>query len=105
MKKASTLLLSATMAVLAGSLVACESTPTQESTGEYVDSSVISTKVRAKIADDKEVSIFDIDVTTFKDTVQLSGFVDTAAQKSRAGTLAASVKGVRSVENNITVKN
>jgi osmotically-inducible protein OsmY len=105
MKKVPTLLLSATMAVLAGSLVACESTPTRESAGEYIDSSVISTKVRAKIADDKEVSIFDIDVTTFKDTVQLSGFVDTAVQKSRAGALAASVRGVRSVENNITIKN
>jgi len=85
-------------------LAACESTPTQESTGEYIDSTVISTKVRAKIADDPTVSIADIDVNAFKDTVQLSGFVNTPEEKARAGRIAASVEGVRNVENNITVK-
>lgn len=83
---------------------ACSSSPTQESTGEYVDSSVITTKVRAKITGDDSVSIFDIDVTTYKDVVQLSGFVNTAAEKSRAGQLAASVDGVREVKNNIVIK-
>lgn len=96
--------LAATMAAFALTAAACESSRTQESTGEYVDATVISTKVRAKIAGDKQVSIFDIDVKTFKDTVQLSGFVNTLAEKRRAGQLAASVDGVRSVQNNITVK-
>jgi osmotically-inducible protein OsmY len=85
-------------------LAACQATPTQESTGEYIDSTVISTKVRAKIADDPMVKITDIDVNAFKDTVQLSGFVNTAEEKARAGRIAASVEGVRRVENNITVK-
>lgn len=92
------------VAVAAILLAACESTPTQESTGEYIDSTVISTKVRAKIADDPRVSITDIDVNAFKDTVQLSGFVNTPEEKARAGRIAASVEGVRNVENNITVK-
>lgn len=92
------------VAVAAILLAACESTPTQESTGEYIDSTVISTKVRAKIADDPTVSITDIDVNAFKDTVQLSGFVNTPEEKARAGRIAASVEGVRNVENNITVK-
>jgi osmotically-inducible protein OsmY len=96
--------LAASMAIFALSAVACQSTPTQESTGEYVDATVISTKVRAKIAQDKSVSIFPIDVTTFRDTVQLSGFVNSAEEKRRAGELARSVEGVRKVENNITVK-
>ncbi len=67
-------------------------------------SSVISTKVRAKIADDPMVKITDIDVNAFKDTVQLSGFVNTPEEKARAGRIAASIEGVRRVENNITVK-
>lgn len=83
---------------------ACVSSPTKESTGEYVDSSVISTKVRAKIADDPKVSIFDIDVKTFKEVVQLSGFVNSEAEKARAGQIAASVSNVRYVRNNIIVK-
>ena len=85
-------------------LSACQATPTQESTGQYIDSTVISTKVRAKIADDPMVKITDIDVNAFKDTVQLSGFVNTAQEKARAGQIAASVEGVHRVENNITVK-
>jgi osmotically-inducible protein OsmY len=93
-----------TLAAGAIFLAACQATPTQESTGEYIDSTVISTKVRAKIADDPMVKITDIDVNAFKDTVQLSGFVNTAEEKARAGRIAASVEGVRRVENNITVK-
>ena len=92
-------------AIAMATVSACQSTPTQESAGEYLDATVISTKVRAKIADDPMVSIFDIDVKTFKQVVQLSGFVNTAAEKTRAGNVAASVAGVQSVENNITVKN
>ena len=97
-------ILVAAMTTLVLSVAGCTSTATRESTGEYVDATVISTKVRAKIAGDKTVSIFDISVKTFKDTVQLSGFVNTPNEKIRAGQLAASVKGVRRVENNIVVK-
>ena len=104
MIKFSKKILASTMAIFMLSFTGCTSSSTQESTGEYVDATVISTKVRAKIAGDKTVSIFDISVKTFKDTVQLSGFVNTRKEKIRAGELAASVKGVRRVENNIVVK-
>ena len=83
---------------------ACTATETQESTGEYVDSSVISNKVRAAIIAEKGLSIFSIDVTTFRGTVQLSGFVDTPAQKALAETVTRKVPGVREIRNNIVVK-
>lgn len=91
-------------ALLSVTVAACTSTETRESTGQYVDSSVISNKVRAQIVKDPNLSLFDIDVTTYKDVVQLSGFVDSQAQKERAAQLAANVEGVKKVENNITVK-
>ena len=85
-------------------IVSCASGPDQESTGEYLDSSVISAKVRAEIAKDDKLSIFDIDVTTYKNVVQLSGFVASLDLKLRAGRIAAGVKGVRDVRNNIEIK-
>ncbi|MEX2451485.1 MAG: BON domain-containing protein [Rhodospirillales bacterium] len=84
---------------------ACTSTKTQESTGEYVDSSIIATKVRAAIAKDNQLSIFPIDVKTYKDTVQLSGFVNSAAHKQRAEEIARTVKGIRTIENDLIIKN
>ena len=82
----------------------CASTATRESTGEYIDDSVITTKVKAALFADKLVSALAVKVVTFKGVVQLSGFVDTAEQKQLAETDARTVKGVNSVENNITVK-
>ena len=90
--------------VLAGPMAGCTSTPTSESTGEYIDDAAISTKVRTKLIGDKDLNIFKIDVTTFKDTVQLSGFVNTASIKARAGTVAAGVQGVKAVKNNLVIK-
>lgn len=83
---------------------ACSSTPTRESTGEYVDSTVVSSKVRAAIAADDKLSIFPIDVETYKGVVQLSGFVNSAAQKRRAEQTASAVDGVRSVRNDLVIK-
>lgn len=82
----------------------CASTTTRESTGEYVDDSVITTKVKAALFADKEVSGFAVKVTTFKGAVQLSGFVDTVAEKQQAEAIAKGVKGVQSVDNKISVK-
>lgn len=90
--------------IMATSLVGCAGGSNRESTGQYIDSAAITTKVKAKLAQDEQVSVFDISVETFKDVVQLSGFVDNAAQKQRAAQVAASVEGVRKVENNISVK-
>src|SRR3990170_386825 len=90
--------------LLAGPMAACTSTPTRESTGEYIDDAAISNKVRAQLIGDKDLNIFQIDVTTFKGTVQLSGFVNSESIKARAGRVAGSVKGVREVHNNLIVK-
>lgn len=90
--------------LLAGPMVACSSSPTRESTGEYIDDATISTKVRAQLIGDKDLNLFQIDVTTFKGVVQLSGFVNSASAKSRASTVASSVQGVKEVRNNLIVK-
>jgi osmotically-inducible protein OsmY len=90
--------------LLAGSITACTSSRTSESTGEYIDDSVISNKVRGEIVGDKDLSIFQIDVEAYKGVVQLSGFVNSQAAKNRAGTVAAGVKGVKQVRNNLVVK-
>jgi len=82
----------------------CASTATKESTGEYIDNSTITTKVKAALVNDPVVSALDVTVESFKGVVQLSGFVNTSAEKAQAGRVAASVKGVTDVKNNIVVK-
>ena len=94
------LLMLLVLAVIAG----CATTRTQESSGEYVDSSVITAKVKVAIFDDPTLKVFDINVETFKDVVQLSGFVNSAEIKSRAAVVAGRVNGVKSVRNNLIVK-
>ena len=105
MRKPSPLLGGIAAVLLSTLTIACSSSPTSESTGQYVDSSVISNKVRAAIIKDPQLSIFQISVTTYKDVVQLSGFVDTAAEKAHAGEVARSVEGVKDVKNDLVVKN
>jgi hyperosmotically inducible protein len=85
-------------------MAACTSSRTSESTGQYVDSAAITSKVKAALLGDAGLKAFDIEVETYKDVVQLSGFVDDERLKSRAGELAAGVSGVRSVHNNLIVK-
>jgi len=82
----------------------CASTPTREGTGEYVDDSAITTKVKAAILNEPTLKVFQINVETFKGTVQLSGFVDSSQSIKRAGEVARGVKGVQSVKNNLIVK-
>ena len=88
------------LAVIAG----CAATRTQESTGQYVDDSTITAKVKAAIFDDPALKVFDISVETFKGTVQLSGFVNSAEIRSRAAVVASRVSGVQSVKNSLIVK-
>jgi osmotically-inducible protein OsmY len=90
--------------LLASSIVACSSMGAKQSTGEYVDDSVISNTVRAKLLGDKDLNLTQIDVETFKGVVQLSGFVDNSAAKNRASQVAGSVSGVKQVRNNLIVK-
>ncbi|MGD0232348.1 MAG: BON domain-containing protein [Syntrophorhabdales bacterium] len=85
-------------------LAACASTRTHESTGEYVDDSTITTKVKALLAEDDFLKSFQIGVETYKGVVQLSGFVNSQQAVSKAGEITRSVKGVTSVKNNLIVK-
>jgi hyperosmotically inducible periplasmic protein len=80
------------------------STRTSESTGQYVDDASITTKVKSAVLAEPGLHELQIGVETYKDVVQLSGFVDTSEAKDKAGTIAANVTGVRSVRNNLVVK-
>jgi osmotically-inducible protein OsmY len=90
--------------MLIATFAACASTRTQESTGEYVDDSVITTKVKSLLAQDDFLKSFQISVETYKGIVQLSGFVNAQNAVDKAGEIARSVKGVTSVKNNLIVK-
>ena len=82
----------------------CASTQKREGTGEYLDDSAITTKVKAAIFNEPTLKVFQINVETFKGNVQLSGFVDSSRSVSKAGEVARSVQGVKSVKNNLIVK-
>jgi len=82
----------------------CAATRTSDSTGQYVDDTVITAKVKSALLGDETVKSFAIKVETLKGVVQLSGFVDTADQKLTAGRDAGAVKGVQDVANNLIVK-
>ncbi|HSB05860.1 MAG TPA: BON domain-containing protein [Thermodesulfobacteriota bacterium] len=90
--------------MLTATFAACASTRTHESTGEYVDDSVITAKVKALLAEDDFLKSFQISVETFKGMVQLSGFVNSQQAVNKAGQIARSVQGVKSVKNNLIVK-
>jgi len=85
-------------------LFSCASTPKSSSTGELIDDSVITTKVKALLAADEGLKTFQISVETYKGVVELSGFVDSQADIEKAGKIARSVKGVVSVKNHILIK-
>jgi osmotically-inducible protein OsmY len=74
------------------------------SAGEYIDDKTLNTRVRGALDDSAEYKFPDVKVESFRGTVQLSGFVATAAQKSRAGDIAKNVRGVTNVDNKITIK-
>ena len=82
----------------------CASTPTSDSTGQYVDDTVITTKVKSALLHDEAVKSFAVSVETVKRVVQLSGFVNTEKQKAAAGLDAESVPNVKRVQNNLIVK-
>jgi osmotically-inducible protein OsmY len=91
-------------AVLLASLVGCASTPKQEGTGEYVDDTVITTKVKTAVFSEPSLKSAEINVETFKGVVQLSGFVSSRTDINKAVEVARSVKGVESVKNDMRVK-
>jgi len=83
---------------------ACATKPVLENTGEFIDDSVITTKIKSQIAGDSLLKAFQISVETYRGIVQLGGFVNSQYDIERAGEIARNVTGVRSVKNNLMVK-
>jgi osmotically-inducible protein OsmY len=104
MNQFSKYLSAAFLAVSLVSIVGCAPTPQKEGVGEYIDDSVITTKVKAAILNDPTLKVTEINVETFKGAVQLSGFVNSPADISKAVEVARGVKGVTSVKNDMRVK-
>ena len=100
-QRLSTMLFAAT---LVATMAGCASTATKEGTGEYIDDTVITAKVKASIFNEPTLKSSEINVETFKGDVQLSGFVAQAADASKAAEVARGVKGVTSVKNDVRVK-
>ncbi|MGQ7848024.1 BON domain-containing protein [Granulosicoccus sp. 3-233] len=92
------------VATVLATVTACTASPTRESTGEFVDNTVVTAKVKSALAKDSLGTLVDVEVETFRDVVQLSGFVDSEEDKARAEELASAVEGVGSVENSLIVK-
>lgn len=82
----------------------CAVTSGQSSVGQYVDDATIATRVKARFAEDTQVSAMRIQVEALKGTVQLAGFATSQAEKDRAGQLARGVPDVKEVRNNIIVR-
>lgn len=85
-------------------LAACAGTSTRESTGEYIDDTVITSRVKSVLLNDPGVSGLAINVETYKGTVQLSGFVKTVTERNLAVRLSRDVQGVRQVKNDILIR-
>lgn len=92
------------LAVVLATAMGCAPTPTKEGTGEYVDDTVITTKVKAAIFNEPSLKSAEINVETFKGTVQLSGFAKYQADINKAGDVARGVNGVKSVKNDLRLK-
>ena len=85
-------------------MLGCASTSKHEGTGEYIDDTVITAKIKARILDEPGLKSAEINVETFKGVVQMSGFVSSQSDINRAAELARGVRGVMSVKNDMRVK-
>ncbi|MGH8853223.1 MAG: BON domain-containing protein [Telluria sp.] len=85
-------------------LTACAPSATRQGAGEYIDDAVISSRVKAAFAADPEVKATEVQVETFKGTVQLSGFVESPESAARAAQIARDVPGVKDVRNAMVTK-
>ena len=91
-------------AVLGGApLAGCSSSPTSRSAGGFVDDAALTAKVKTALAEDKNVSALDVNVTTYRGVVQLSGFVQDENEARKAGEVARKVNGVKDVYNDLRV--
>lgn len=92
------------LAVTFMTILGCASSSKHEGTGEYIDDSVITTKVKAAVLKEDTLKSTEINVETYKGVVQLSGFVNSQADIEKAVEVARSVKGVTSVKNDMQLK-
>lgn len=90
--------------IAAAGLIGCAATAKSESTGQYVDDTAITAKVKAAIFEQPGLKSAEINVETFKGVVQLSGFVSSQESQSTAVRVAQGVKGVTSVKNDMRLK-
>ena len=104
MKKSHVVIRILVVLAMIAAFMACASTAKQEGTGEYFDDSVITGKIKTLLASDDFLKSFQIGVESRKGIVQLSGFVDSQAAVDKAGQIAGSVQGVKSVKNDLIVK-
>jgi osmotically-inducible protein OsmY len=104
MKKRNIVIHFLVLVMLIATFAACASTRTRESAGEYVDDSVITTTVKSLLAEDDFLKSFQISVESYKGMVQLSGFVNSQKAVDKAAEITRSVKGVKSIKNNLIVK-
>jgi osmotically-inducible protein OsmY len=104
MKHAGKLLSALFVAVSLVSVVGCAGTPQKEGTGEYIDDTAITTKVKAAIFNEPTLKSAEINVETFKGVVQLSGFVNSRADIDKAAAVARGVSGVKSVKSDMRLK-
>jgi len=92
------------LALVAASILGCAGTSKQASTGEYIDDTWITTKVKTALLEDPQVKSTEVNVETFKGVVQLSGFVSSSAAMQQAVKVAKGVQGVTSVKNDMRIK-
>lgn len=92
------------IAALLLSAVGCAGTSTRESTGEYLDDTVITTRVKTAIFNEPSLKVFQINVETYRSVVQLSGFVGSGADMAKAVEITRAVKGVSSVRNDMRLR-
>ena len=85
-------------------LTVCTAYAQKETPGQYLDDTIITTKVKTAIFDEPALKSLQIEVETYKGVVQLSGFVDSKASVDKAGEVASKIEGVKSVKNDLTVK-
>ncbi len=104
MMKPASYLSAALVAFALAGVAGCASTATTEGTGEYVDDTMITTKVKSAILNEPTLKVAEINVETFKGVVQLSGFVASTTAATRAVEVARDVGGVKSVKNDMRIK-
>lgn len=97
-------ILSIVIVITFAAILGCASTSKKEGTGEYIDDSVITTKVKTAVLNEPSLKSSEINVETFKGVVQLSGFVSSKTDIKKAADVASTVKGVISVKNDMRLK-